>query len=181
MSPNSPKPLYQSTMKNQLDTNMNLTQTQREAKQAYLNQQQEQMLSLYEKATREERNAIIKHVDSFLSTCNQDEKTFWLKFRRKLEKLNESTVLFPLGAVYMTPGASEALEESDQQPFEFLSRHQRGDWGDLCEDDTRENQLSVKEGFRILSSYRTAKGKTKIWIITEADRSVTTLLLPSEY
>lgn len=154
--------------------------TQREAKQAYLDKQQEQMLSHYEKATSDERNAIIKHVDSFLSTCNQDQKTFWLKFRRKLEKLNESTLLFPLGNIYLTVGAREALEESNQQPLEFLSRHQSGDWGDLCEDDKKENELSVKESFRILSSYRTSKGE-KLWIITESDRSSSTILLPEEY
>jgi hypothetical protein len=154
--------------------------TQREANQAYLDKQQEQMLSHYEKATSDERNAIIKHVDSFLSTCNQDQKTFWLKFRRKLEKLSESAILFPLGSVYITPGAQDALEESSQQPIEFISRHQYGDWGDLCEDDKKENELSVKEGFRILSSYRTSKGE-KLWIITESDRSSSTILLPEEY
>lgn len=158
----------------------NLPEKQREAKQAYLDKQQEQMLSHYEKATSDERNAIIKHVDSFLSTCNQDQKTFWLKFRRKLEKLNESTVLFQLGSVYLTVGAQDALVEANQQPLEFLSRHQKGDWGELCEDDKRENELSLKEGFRILSSYRTSKGE-KLWCITEANRESTTLLLPEEY
>ena len=159
---------------------MNLTQTQKDAKEAYLNQQQEQMLALYEKADTGERNAISKHIDSFLSTCNQDEKTFWLQFRWKLAKLNESAILFPLGNVYLTVGAQEALEESSQQPFEFLSRHQKGDWGDLCEDDKKENELSVKEGFRILSSYLTSRGE-KLWCITEASRESTTLLLPEEY
>ena len=158
----------------------NLTQTQQQAKQAYLDKQQEQMLALYEKADTSERNAIIKHIDSFLSTCNQSEKNFWLKFRRKLEKLNESAILFPLGNVYLTVGAQEALEESNQQPLEFLSRHQKGDWGIVCEDDKKENELSIKEGFRILSAYKTAKGE-KLWCITEACRSSTTILLPSEY
>ena len=158
----------------------NLTQTQQDAKQAYLQQQQESMLALYQNADSNERQAIIKHIGSFLSTCNQEQKTFWLQFRRKLEKLNESAILFPLGNVYLTVGAQEALEESNQQPLEFLSRHQRGDWGDLCEDDKKENELSVKEGFRILSSYRTSKGE-KLWIITESDRSSSTILLPEEY
>ncbi len=158
----------------------NLTQTQQDAKQAYLTYQSEQMLALYEKADTQERNAIIKHIDSFLSIVSTDEKTFWLKFRRRLEILNEPKVLFPLGEVYLTIGAKEALEESDQTAIEFLSRHQSGDYGDVCEDDRRENELSVKEGFRILSAYRTGKGE-RIWIITEADRSSTTCLLPSEY
>jgi hypothetical protein len=158
----------------------NVAQTQKEAKESFLNRQQEQMLSLYEKADTSERNAIIKHIDSFLSTCNPEQEIFWLKFRRKLEVLNVKTVLFSLGNVYMTIGAREALEESNQLPNEFLVKHQSGNWGDLCEDDKKENELSVKEGFRILSAYKTSND-TKFWIITEADRSSTTLLLPCEY
>ncbi len=159
---------------------MNLTQTQKDAKDAYLNQQQEIMLALYEKADTAERNAIIKQIDSFLSVVSPHAKIFWLKFRRKLEILNERKVLFPLGEVYLTIGAKEALEESDQTAIEFLSRHQSGDYGDVCEDDRRENELSVKENFRILSAYKTSNG-VKIWVITEACRSSTTCLLPSEY
>ncbi len=93
--------------------------------------------------------------------------------------MNESAVLFPLGNVYLTVGAKEALEESNQLPNEFLARHQKGDWGIICEDDRQENKLSVKEGFRILA-YRTLQD-VKLWVITEADRSSTTVLLPSEY
>ncbi len=92
----------------------------------------------------------------------------------------QNKVLFDLGQTVMTIGAKDALDESNQQPFEFIKLHQSGDWGDVCKDDKKENDLSVKEGFRVLSSYRTAKD-VKIWIITEADRSSTTLLLPSEY
>lgn len=158
----------------------NLTQTQQDAKQAYLQQQQESMLALYQNADTSERNAIIKHIDSFLSTCNQDEKIFWLQFRGKLEKLNEIAILFPLGNVYMTVGAQEVLEEANQQPLEFLSRHEKGDWGLVCEDDKRENELSLKEGFRLLSVYQTNSG-VKLWCITEYNRSATTLLLPEEY
>jgi hypothetical protein len=158
----------------------NLTQNQPDAKQAYLNQQQEQMLALYEKADTSERKAIIGHIDGFLSTCNQVEKTFWLRFRRKLEILNEKTILFPLGSVFVTIGAREAFYESKQEPFEFLSRHQCGDWGNICKDDADENDFSLKNGFRLLSAYKTACGE-KFWIITEADRSSTTILLPSEY
>jgi hypothetical protein len=87
---------------------------------------------------------------------------------------------FPLGRIVATPGALRALEQANQNPFEFLERHQAGDWGELCEEDKRENEFSVRNGFRILSSYRTRNG-TKIWVITEADRSVTTLLRPHEY
>ncbi|HLM81559.1 MAG TPA: hypothetical protein VK302_13140 [Terriglobales bacterium] len=65
-------------------------------------------------------------------------------------------------------------------PWPYLVRHIAGDWGDVDEDDHRENQLSLIHGFRLLSAY-TLKSGTKIWIITEADRSVTTILLPEEY
>ncbi len=87
---------------------------------------------------------------------------------------------FSLGRIVATPGALQALEEANQNPFEFLERHQAGDWGELCEDDKRENEFSVTNGFRLLSAYRTLHD-VKVWIITEADRSVTTLLLPHEY
>ena len=87
---------------------------------------------------------------------------------------------FDLGRIVATPGALEALEISGETPATFLRRHIAGDWGDLDEHDRAENELSVKEGFRLLSAYRLRDG-TRIWIITEADRSSTTILLPSEY
>jgi hypothetical protein len=87
---------------------------------------------------------------------------------------------FPLGQVVSTPGALDALARAGQEPWPFIGRHVAGDWGELDEEDRRENELSVKEGFRILSAYRLSDG-TKIWIITEADRSSTTILLPEEY
>jgi hypothetical protein len=73
-----------------------------------------------------------------------------------------------------------ALCDAGQSPLELLRRHQSGDWGELCEADKRENELSVEHGFRILSAYRTARD-VRLWVITEADRSVTTILLPEEY
>jgi len=88
--------------------------------------------------------------------------------------------LFCLGQVVTTPGAMDALLESGQPPSEFLVRHIQGDWGELCEEDQEANKEAVKDGFRILSAYRTNL-QVKIWIITEADRSSTCLLLPSEY
>jgi hypothetical protein len=87
---------------------------------------------------------------------------------------------FSLGQIVATPGALRALEISAESPLEFLRRHVTGDWGELDEEDRRENELSLREGFRLLSSYRLRSGE-KLWIITEADRSVTTLLLPEEY
>ena len=73
-----------------------------------------------------------------------------------------------------------AFEASGDDPLAFLFRHLAGDWGALDEDDRRENELSVREGFRILSAYTLSNG-TKIWLIAEADRSATTFLLPKEY
>jgi hypothetical protein len=88
--------------------------------------------------------------------------------------------LFPVGLTVATPGALEAIAEAEQEPAEFLQRHQHGDWSEMCEDDRRENQFSVDKRLRIFSAYHTSKGE-KLWVITEADRSVTTILLPSEY
>ena len=87
---------------------------------------------------------------------------------------------FPMGLVVATPGALRALEESGEPVLDLLFRHVSGDWGDLDEEDKAENELSLREGFRLLSAY-TLKSGERIWIITEADRSVTTLLLPDEY
>ena len=87
---------------------------------------------------------------------------------------------FLLGEIVATPGALEVLSQAKQNVVEFLSRHQHGDWGDLCEEDRRENDFSVLNNFRILSAYTLTTG-VQIWIITEADRSVTTILLPEEY
>lgn len=95
--------------------------------------------------------------------------------------INASNVeRFELGKTLITPGALEALREARQAPHEFLLRHVAGDWGELSEDDRRENELSLQNGFRLLSAYSTSKGQ-KIWIITERDRSATTILLPDEY
>jgi hypothetical protein len=88
--------------------------------------------------------------------------------------------MFSLGQVVATPAALEALARNQQEPLGFISRHAQGDWGDLDEADKQENELSVKQGLRILSAYH-LRDATKIWIITEADRSVTTVLLPEDY
>ena len=87
---------------------------------------------------------------------------------------------FPLGLLVATPGALQALAEAGQTPFEFLERHAAGDWGELDEEDRQENELSLREGFRLLSAYTLTTG-VRLWIITEADRSATTLLLPEDY
>ena len=88
--------------------------------------------------------------------------------------------LFPLGHIVATPGALDALTRAEQTPGEFLCRHAAGDWGQLDAHDVAENLYGLKHGFRVLSSYRTNAGDT-LWLITEADRASTTILLPQEY
>ena len=92
----------------------------------------------------------------------------------------QTTSLFSLGRIVATPGALDALNRSGQNPAEFIRRHASGDWGEVDDHDRAENQFSLAHGFRLLSSYTTSTGD-KFWIITEADRSATTLLLPEEY
>jgi hypothetical protein len=87
---------------------------------------------------------------------------------------------FPLGQVVGTPGALQALAEAGQTPDEFLKRHIVGDWGELDQHDRAENDRSFETGCRLLSAYTLRTGE-RLWVITEADRSATTLLLPSEY
>lgn len=90
----------------------------------------------------------------------------------------KATPLFPLGVVGATPGALADLTAKERR--DALDRHGRGDWGDTGPEDWAENELSLKEGFRLLSVYHSPNG-VKFWVITEADRSSTTILLPSEY
>lgn len=87
---------------------------------------------------------------------------------------------FALGQVVATSGALAALARCGKTPELLLTRHARSDWGDLDEQDRKENDRSLEEGLRLLSAYRLPDG-TKLWIITEADHSATTLLLPDEY
>ena len=89
--------------------------------------------------------------------------------------------LFPLGRVVATPGALATLGEAATSPAELLIRHQAGDWGEVSPEDARENERSLKHGWRVLSSYPVGEAGEKVWIITEADRSSTCLLLPNDY
>src|SRR6266446_7273689 len=89
-------------------------------------------------------------------------------------------IRFPLGRVVATPGAFSALEKAEQLPAEFLDRHVNGDWGEVPDADKQENEVAIEQGFRILSGYTTSAGD-KLWILTEADRSATILMLPEEY
>jgi hypothetical protein len=93
------------------------------------------------------------------------------------------TTKFNLGKIVTTPGALRAAIKDGMEKFSLgslLTRHKRGDWGDLEAEDKAANDAAVKDGDRILSAYVMVDG-TKFWIITEADRSVTTILLPEEY
>ena len=89
--------------------------------------------------------------------------------------------LFPLGQIVATPGALSALGEAGIEAEALLNRHICGDWGELDQQDKEENDLSLKEGFRIFSAYLLPRSGQRIWVITEADRTATTLLLPDEY
>lgn len=95
--------------------------------------------------------------------------------------MTTSTVpLFPLGQLVATPGALDALAPHPGLLHRLLARHSHGDWGDLDAEDRRANDEAVKHGSRIFSAYTTANG-VKLWIITEADRASTCVLLPDEY
>lgn len=87
---------------------------------------------------------------------------------------------FPLGQLVATPGALHALQESAQSPSFFLDRHRAGDWGEVDAHDQGANDEALVSGERLLSAYKTLRG-ARLWVITEADRSSTCCLLPSEY
>jgi hypothetical protein len=99
--------------------------------------------------------------------------------RRK--KMNDTDrTKFSLGRIVATPGALAALEVASESSHGYLKRHAAGDWGEIPPEDWEENEFSLGKRLRLLSVYHLGDG-TKIWVITEADRSVTTILLPSEY
>jgi len=85
---------------------------------------------------------------------------------------------FPLGQTVITPNARDTLCPADIPAA--MARHASGDWGDVSDADRQENELSLQKGFRLLSVYHD-RNKVKFWIITEADRSATTILLPEDY
>jgi hypothetical protein len=85
----------------------------------------------------------------------------------------------PLGRLLATPGALARLEAVGVTAWDLVLRHEAGDWGDVDAEDRRANDHAARVGERVLSAYETAAGR--IWVITEWDRSVTTLLLPEEY
>lgn len=86
---------------------------------------------------------------------------------------------FSLGRVVATPGALHALDRAGMGALPLLARHQSGDWGQVDAEDRQTNEQALAHGWRLLSAYEV--GGAKVWIITEADRSATTVLLPEEY
>jgi hypothetical protein len=88
------------------------------------------------------------------------------------------SVSYPLGSLVATPALIDEVVHDDI--LKALARHARGDWGDVCAEDQQANNLALRDGTRLLSSYTSSTG-VKFWVITEADRSLTTVLLPSDY
>lgn len=88
---------------------------------------------------------------------------------------------FPMGRPVITPGAQATLDAASIEGVLLLARHIHGDWGDLSAEDLASNELALLTGKRLLSSYNLPDGSGKVWIITEADRATTTILLPHEY
>ena len=89
------------------------------------------------------------------------------------------TALFHLGRTLATPAAKEELSELNYSPLDLLRRHMSGDWSEMDADDQQSNREAITEGSRIFSAYIIQD--VKFWVITESDRSSTTILLPSEY
>jgi hypothetical protein len=94
--------------------------------------------------------------------------------------MTTTTTRFALGRSLATPGAINAMKEAGESPLRLLKRHVHEDFGDLHEDDVRANFLAIRREMRILSAYVLSNGD-RVWIITEADRSATTILLAEEY
>jgi len=88
---------------------------------------------------------------------------------------------FPLGQLVATPGALAALEQANTSPAELVGRHLSGDWGTVDKEDWAANDRALKDGERLISAYVLPGTEEKVWVITEWNRSATTILLPSEY
>ncbi|MFL9669758.1 hypothetical protein WIX39_022635 [Variovorax sp. AB1(2024)] len=89
--------------------------------------------------------------------------------------------MLDLGKVVATKGAIGAFDDSGENPVTYITRHAKGDWGVVDQEDSEANDAAVKGGMRVLSAYVLPRTNVKVWIITEWDRSVTTVLLPDEY
>jgi hypothetical protein len=131
------------------------------------------------------------HYTTFLAAYERAWRRFWEEptpHHHELLLVGEELLIgelrrpgkFDLGQTLATPGAVEAMARADHIAPEFLLRHKHGDWGELCAEDRRENERALRQGSRLLSAYRT-RDDAKLWVITEWDRSATTMLLPEEY
>ena len=111
---------------------------------------------------------------------NSDETRSEAEAQLRIERLSTdiNSGKFSLGQIVATTHATEEISPWDI--LDGIIRHHSGDWGDVYEEDRQENELSLKEGFRLMSVYKSGKGVT-FWIITEWDRSITTVLLPEDY
>ena len=102
-------------------------------------------------------------------------------FMNACEK-NKETIRLELGVIVSTRGVNDYIQKGIINPFRLLKRHQSGDWGNVCAEDWATNDDAIKNGDRIISSYTVnSDEEPKVWIITEWDRSATTLLFPHEY
>lgn len=97
-----------------------------------------------------------------------------IKFSESAKPMSE------LGALVITQGVDALMRAQRLDPFHYFGRHMQGDWGDVCDEDRQLNEDALIDGNRLMSVYN-VNAELKIWIITEADRSVTTILLPEEY
>lgn len=97
-----------------------------------------------------------------------------------LSSTNHASPRFKLGRIFATPAALEVIVDARVSIIDLLIRHIRSDWGDLSESDRQQNEYAVEKGQRLLSSYVLPGGHT-VWLITEADRSASTFLLPADY
>lgn len=135
-------------------------------------------------ATREALETILSYLwtgeeRSYSEEPRDDHVFLALKtVRTWLEQTAAPAPRFELGKLYLTPGAQAALPEAER--LIALARHVTGDWGDCGAEDWRENDFSLDQQLRLFSVYHLPEG-TKFWVITEADRSATTVLLPDEY
>lgn len=116
----------------------------------------------------------------FLETPMSERDRYISEKGSQPEKETIPKVLFNLGRITITPGAAQSLQVAEHHPVQFLARHVTGDWGDLPEEDIEQNKFAIDRGLRVFSAYKLHTNST-IYVITEWDRSVTTLLLPEEY
>ena len=136
-----------------------------------------------ELCARHYSGALVNVPEPFLSIVRSEYRARLEFIDRARQAKQEPTLLrirLNPGRVFATRGAWELLTGIGKLPWEFVGRHLLGDWGDMCHEDKRANEDALKSGARIFSSYLLKSGE-KVWVITEADRSATTVLLPSEY